>query len=543
MGFAHWKVRTKLLAGFSIVLALMMVIGFISLAKLTELKRELTLMVEDRYVKVAQVNDMIARTIDVGRLMRDAVLSNTAADVESSIQKIEEHRQKNTQILDGLKATITAEKGKLLLNTALEKRVILSATYDKLYASARAMDKETSIGYLKGEFIASNAAFIDALQAMKGFQEQLMAESELQSEASLASAQQMIIGVLALSVLLGLWLSIWLANRFGRALGSAEMIAERIAAGDLSAPRLDVEPDRDEVGALVRALLKMRTELAGTIETVVKEATLVASSAEQLSTAAQQVSTSTMAQSDSTASAAGAVEELTVSIDHVSNSSDQAKDEATEAGKIAAIGVADVDDATHQVLEVASSVERSTAQIQTLSEKVQAIGSIATVIKEIADQTNLLALNAAIEAARAGEQGRGFAVVADEVRQLAERTTASVQEIAGMISAIQSGTREAVSSMEHSRDMVGSVAETSKKASQAISSIQSATSVVLEAIGDIANALHEQRLTSVSLAQSVETVAQMSEENAAAVSSVAHTADNLVSVSSTLRQCVSHFKV
>ncbi len=543
MGFAHWKVRTKLLAGFSIVLALMMVIGFISLAKLTELKRELTLMVEDRYVKVSQVNDMIARTIDVGRLMRDAVLSNTAADVESNIQKIEEHRQKNTQVLEGLQATITTEKGKVLLNAALEKRAILSATYAKLYASVRAMDKETSIGYLKGEFVVSNAAFIDTLQGMKGFQEQLMADSELHSEASLASARQIIVGVLVLSVLLGLLLSVWLANRFGRALGSAEMIAARIASGDLSAPRLEVEPDRDEVGALVHALLKMRTELADTIQTVVKEASLVASSAEQLSTAAQQVSTSTMAQSDSTASAAGAVEELTVSIDHVSNSSDQAKDEATEAGKIAAIGVADVDDATHQVLEVASSVERSTAQIQTLSEKVQAIGSIATVIKEIADQTNLLALNAAIEAARAGEQGRGFAVVADEVRQLAERTTASVQEIAGMISAIQSGTREAVSSMEHSRDMVGSVAETSKKASQAISSIQSATDVVLEAIGDIANALHEQRLTSVSLAQSVETVAQMSEENAAAVSSVAHTADNLVSVSSTLRQCVSHFKL
>lgn len=543
MNFAHWKVRTKLLAGFSIVLTFMMLIGFMSLAMLNEFERELTLMVEDRYAKVAQVNEVVNRTVDVGRLMRDAVLSNTASDVESSIQKIEEHRQHNTQILEKLQASIEHGKGKDLLNVALEKRVALSATYAKLYASARAMDKETSIGYLKGEFIVSNTAFIEALQAMQHFQEGLMADSARHAEESLASAQPIIVAVLLVSVLLGVWLALWLANRFSRTLGDAQMIAARIAAGDLSAPHLNAEPDRDEVGALMHALLKMRTELASTIQTVVNEAALVASSAEQLSAAAQQVSTSTMAQSDSTASAAGAVEELTVSIDHVSNSSDQAKDEATEAGKIAAIGVADVDDATHQVLEVASSVERSTAQIQTLSEKVQAIGGIATVIKEIADQTNLLALNAAIEAARAGEQGRGFAVVADEVRQLAERTTASVQEIAGMISAIQSGTREAVSSMEHSRDMVGSVAETSKKASQAISSIQSATSVVLEAIGDIANALHEQRLTSVSLAQSVETVAQMSEENAAAVSSVAHTADNLVSVSTTLRKCVSHFRV
>jgi methyl-accepting chemotaxis protein len=192
---------------------------------------------------------------------------------------------------------------------------------------------------------------------------------------------------------------------------------------------------------------------------------------------------------------------------------------------------------------VAESVENSSREIQALSEAVLGIGSLVTVINEIAEQTNLLALNAAIEAARAGEQGRGFAVVADEVRNLAARTSNSVHEITTMIDTVQTGARAAVAGMQRSSSVVAEVVALSGKAKAAMMQTCDATEAVVHSINDIASALHEQRGASNDLAKNIEAIAQMSEENAAAVSSVSDTAKELVMVSSTLEQAVSRFKL
>ena len=345
-----------------------------------------------------------------------------------------------------------------------------------------------------------------------------------------------IAGFIAISLLL-------LSRNIIRTLGGdpsvASAITKRIAAGDLSTP-VDCDPqDQDSLLANIRA---MQETLRNMIASIIGNAEQVATAADRLLNASEDVADRARQQSDAASSMAASVEEMAVSIDQVRENASEAHGISQEAGTISEEGAAVIHSAATEMRKISEAVQSSSAIVEDLGRQSDQITSIVNTIKEIADQTNLLALNAAIEAARAGEQGRGFAVVADEVRKLAERTSLSTTEIGGMVGKIQNGTRSAVSSMQAGVEQVSNGVELANQAGDSINRIRDGALRVTAVVNGISDSISEQSAAGNEIARKLETIAQMSEESAVAVRHTADAARQLHTLSASLHQTVARFK-
>ncbi|MCE1242712.1 methyl-accepting chemotaxis protein [Oryzomicrobium sp.] len=349
------------------------------------------------------------------------------------------------------------------------------------------------------------------------------------------------LGTLVLVALLAAWLAAGMYLSVMKGLTDFARGAYVMSKGDLTV-RVSVDT-KDELQCLAEGFNALGEGFSKLIRKVQETSGKLTESSRQVAESSSQITEATQQQSDAASNMAAAVEEMTVGIDHISHSATEAHALSAQAGDLSESGAGRVQAVVAEIQRVAESVAGSATVIEDLGRHSEGISAIVNTIKEIADQTNLLALNAAIEAARAGEAGRGFAVVADEVRKLAERTGHSTQEISAMIAAIQGGTREAVDSMQGGVERVDQGVRLTGEAGGAMGEIRASSQQVVTMTNDIATSLKEQSAAATEIARNVERIAQMAEETSAAAAGNADTSAHLQALALEMQDEVRHFKL
>ncbi|WP_341674758.1 methyl-accepting chemotaxis protein [Niveibacterium sp. SC-1] len=423
-------------------------------------------------------------------------------------------------------ATLTDVIKQLGENDDPDKQVQLFAQY-KMPLS--------SWGHLQGKVDVT----LNKLLALNQAATEKAAESRRVSQAS---ARRFILISLAVAVA-SLWvLAIVIVRSITGPLARLRSSIVSVAVSSDFTVRAD-ESARDELGQTAQAFNRLLGSVQQSLQDVLSHAQRIADSAAEASTASEKMALSSNSQSDAASTMAAAIEEMTVSISHISDSMNDALLQAETAGHAAEAGAQVITHGNQGMDTISSTIRDTGGAIGKLCSESERIGVTLQVIKEVADQTNLLALNAAIEAARAGEQGRGFAVVADEVRKLAERTNRSTADIATLAASMQDSGREVTRWMESATGQVASGKALSSTAVDRMDGIRNSAQLLVSSINEVAAALKEQSATAQSIAGEVESVANLSDQNNQSARETARVSHDLDQLALSLRQTVQRFTV
>ena len=338
----------------------------------------------------------------------------------------------------------------------------------------------------------------------------------------------------------GLYISRGVLARLGGEPAYVADVVGSIAAGKLNTV---IDTGRAANGSLLASVAQMRDTLRQVVTRVAGGGERIYSMTSELSAHIGHVAGSSTTQSEAAASIAAAIEQLTVSINHVSDNADSARQDSEQAGQLSQQGSRVVQKAADEMENISGAVSDVAATLDALAGELGNITHVVNVIRDVADQTNLLALNAAIEAARAGEQGRGFAVVADEVRKLAERTAGATGEIQRTIQQLLGQSASAQNSMQLAVRRVGEGTALALQGREAIVGMEASAGGISRTVNDISLALREQSQASSDIAGHVEVIAQRAAENATATDFAAASSKEMHALSESLRQAISHFEL
>jgi len=367
-------------------------------------------------------------------------------------------------------------------------------------------------------------------------------QSIAESTAQYGDARNILVAFIGVIVVVVAVLAAMIVRRVSGSVNELQLTMGRISRDWDLRTRVRVQGS-DEIARTGESLNRMLTEFQQLVASLNTHASRIGTASAEVGSAMGRINQSAGVLNDSTATVAASIEELTVSINHVRENAERTQSITEESARLAAEGGSVIERTSGGMVETAATVREAAAKVEMLGEQSDRISDIVKVIREVADQTNLLALNAAIEAARAGEQGRGFAVVADEVRKLAERTSGATQEISTQIGEIQTSARVAVADMRRMVAEVNQDAELAQEAGGAIIRIRDGAGQVADVSAEIATALRQQAAASDTIASQVETIARSSDESAEAVGRTAAAVGDLEEMAREMSGAVARFTV
>ncbi|CAI3789750.1 hypothetical protein AHFPHNDE_03454 [Pseudomonas sp. MM227] len=524
---------------FSAIILLVVVLGVIAILQMGKL-RDTEKDVELNWLPSIRQTAMMNSTVLRVRLETQRAVADPQT-VQQTIVKFPAYRKAMKDAVYNYETLIASDQERQLFLAVKKSYDDYASQLDLLEPLLKAGDTASIVKLVATGIRPLTNQMETQVEELTQFNNKGAALAGVQATQVYDSGLYIVIGLIIFVALLTLCLATLLTKTITSPIGSALSVAERIASSDLTK---EVEVSgTDEAGRLLSALATMQQNLRSTIMQIADSSSQLAAASEEMTAVTEQSSLGLVSQNDEVNQAATAVTEMSAAVDEVARNAESASEESRKGQGYTEVGLERVSQTLKSIEKLSSNVRDTSEQITGLSNRAQNISKVVEVIRAIAEQTNLLALNAAIEAARAGEQGRGFAVVADEVRALAHRTQVSTQEIEQMIQAIQNDSDQAVKAMATSRELAAESLSVAGDASSSLDQIATAITGINERNILIATASEEQAHVAREVDRNLVSIRELASQSSAGASQTASACNEMSKLAVNLNQLVNRFKV
>ncbi|MBC3957765.1 methyl-accepting chemotaxis protein [Pseudomonas sp. DOAB1067] len=543
--FYNAKLSTKLFISFALCALITLVVGMIGSQGIGDLSERLKLTFSNNLVSVAKTSETktnaIAQNRDLYRLLSAVAANAPQSAKDEVIANLRENRAQAEKAYAIYRSTPLADDERAAAELMDKDWPAYQALVDRAISVAMSGDIVAARSLIDGEVRDIYRKIMNELNIMVDSNARQTGEGAVAAGKTESAAKLNLYIGIGVAFLAAFLLGMFISRVISRPIASALVNAQRIAGGDLTQPI--VSTHRDEAGLMLSALGDMQSSLKSTIGQISSAADQLASAAEELNAVTEESSRGLTRQNDEIQLAATAVTEMTAAVEEVARNAMSTSDASKLTSTEAANGRDQAREAVNAINTVSSEISSSTAMVEELAGRVREIGQVLDVIRGIAEQTNLLALNAAIEAARAGEQGRGFAVVADEVRALAARTQASTGEIEAMIGSVQSSADQAVRAMGNSRTLASNTQSLAQATGQSLERIALSISEINDRNMLIATASEEQSHVAREVDRNLINIQDLSTQTAAGANQTSASSQELSRLAISFNNLVGKFKV